>query len=126
MPSNEEDRLPDFLGQMRERGDGYSAPDEDYFNGMAERSLKTAKAPARVRLIGQRWFAVAASVLVLLLAGWWLLPAASTTGFTVDETVVRSSEELLAEIDPDLIGDYVNEEIDEFTLELYAEAPLKD
>lgn len=127
MPNKEDDNLPDVLRQLKSAKDGYTPPPDQYFLNLAERSLHVAKAPAVVKVGYRRWLAVAASVLVLLLAGWWIVgPAESGPYLANDQPDIPSSDELLADIEAELIDAYVTEQIDEFTLELYAEAPLQE
>ena len=127
MPNREEDKLPDLLQSLREQGDGLSSPGGDYFEAMARRSIEQAKKPAVERSLTSRWLAIAASVLVLMLAGWWMLQSVENAATTLTaEEPTMSSDELLAEINIEDIDAYVSEQIDEFTLELYDEAPLKD
>lgn len=128
MPTKDKDQLPDVLRDLREQGDGYLPPGEDYFAALAERSLAAATAPAVVRPVhSYRWLSVAVAVLLLLTAGWFALGLTDSGGDSpVAGSNLPSSDELLAEIDPAEIDDYVSEQIDEFTLELYAEAPLNE
>ena len=126
MPNSEEDRLPDFLQSLREQGDGLTGPDEDYFSAMATKAMAQAKQPASVRTLGGRWLAVAATVLLLLVAGWWSSREAGTEVLSANSGAQPSSDELLADINVEEIDAYISEQIDEFTLELYEEVPLKD
>lgn len=127
MPNREEEKLPELLQALREQGDGLSSPEADYFAALAKRSIAQAKAPATQRFLGGRWLAGAASVLVLMLAGWWMLqPSVSVDEAVAGQATTVSSEEILAEINIDDIDAYVSEQIDEFTQELYEEAPLKE
>lgn len=127
MPNREEEKLPDLLQSLRTQGDGLFSPGEDYFEAMAARSIAKAKVPAAQRSLTGRWWLMAASVLVLMLAGWWIIQTANNIdpAYAEQETA-RSSDELLAEINIEDIDAYVSEQIDEFTLELYEEAPSKE
>lgn len=127
MQRNEDDRLPGLLGELQQKGDGYVPPGEDYFSVMAARSFTEATAPARNRRLPLRWLAAAASVLLLVVTAWWISPAAGETELAdARPDPPPTSEELLGDLDPALIDDYVVEEIDAFTTELYAESPLQD
>lgn len=127
MPNREEDKLPDLLQSLRKQGDGFSSPGQDYFEAMAKRSLEQARQPAVRRSLSSRWLAIAASALVLMLAGWWMLkPGDDAASAITAQGSPMSSDELLAEINIEEIDAYISEQIDEFTLELYEEAPLKD
>ena len=127
MPNREEEQLPDILRALREQGDGLSTPDAAYFEDVAARAMAEARAPARQRSLTGRWLAVAASVLVIMFAGWWALqPAEGRMDATAQATAGQSSEDLLAEVSAEDIDAYISEQIDEFTLELYDEAPLQD
>jgi len=125
MSSKSDDQLPEILRNLRAHGDGYVPPSDAYFAELAERSKLAAQRPAVVRPY-RRWLSAAAAVLLLLVAGWWLADGRNDTGGLVAGETPRSSEELLADIDPEIIDAYVTEQIDEFNLELYAAAPLQD
>lgn len=126
MSSKSDDQLPEILRDMRTRGDGYVPPSDAYFAELAERSRRAAQQPAVVRTFPRRWLSAVAVVLLLLVAGWWVAGGTIDSGEPVAGRAQPSSEELLADIDPDIIGAYVTEQIDEFNLELYAEAPLQE
>ncbi len=126
MPNSEENKLPDFLHSLREQGDGLTGPGEDYFSAMATKSMAQAKQPASVRSFGGRWLAVAATVLLLLVAGWWFSRESGAETLLADTATELTSDELLADINVEEIDAYISEQIDEFTLELYEEVPLKD
>lgn len=127
MPNRDEDKLPDILRTLREQGDGLTSPGEAYFSNMAAKAIGKGKEPASVRPVAIRWVAVAASVLVLLTIGWWMSGASGEAEIPfAEQTVEMSSDELLAEINVEAIDAYVSEQIDEFTLELYEEVPIKD
>lgn len=118
--------LPDILQQLRERGDGYVAPGEDYFARMAERALRSAQAPAKQRRLTPRFYAVAAGMLLLLVAAWWKLAGPQQDAVAAVTSPRPSSAELLADIDPEIIDAYISEQIDAFTVELYTAAPVQE
>ena len=63
----------------------------------------------------------------LLFAAWWMMqPAEGTDSVIAGQDTTLSSDELLAEINVEDIDAYVSDQIDEFTLELYEEAPIKE
>lgn len=127
MSSKPDEQLPEFLQNMRARGDGYVPPSDAYFAELAERSRQAAQQPAAVRSHRRRWLGAAAAALLLLVAGWWSITNNDGVGALVAEAGSQpSSDELLADIDPEVIDAYVTEQIDEFSLELYAEAPLQE
>ncbi|MEM6770835.1 MAG: hypothetical protein AAF597_09650 [Bacteroidota bacterium] len=127
MSNKDKEQLPDVLTALKRKGDGFSSPDAAYFEAMADRAIQEAQKPAVRRALSRNWLAVAASVLVLVFAGWWLLNAGAEEGVVVAKAETRpSSDELLAEISIEDIDAYVSEQIDEFTLELYDQVPLKE
>jgi len=127
MPNREQEKLPDLLESLRKQGDGLSGPGEAYFEAIAAKAIAQAKAPAVKRSLRTRWLAVAASVIGLLFATWWIVqPAEGTDPSIAEKDITLSSDELLAEINVEDIDAYVSDQIDEFTLELYEEAPIKE
>lgn len=134
MPTKDKNELPGILRDLREGGDGYRPPGDDYFAALAERSLAAAAEAAAAEetavirpIRSLRWLSAAAVLLILFAAGWFMLDGNNTAGdLPVADRGFPSSDELLAEIDPEEIDDYVSEQIDEFTLELYAEVPLNE
>lgn len=126
MLNSEEEKLPEFLRSLRKRGDGLTTPEEAYFSAMAGKAIAASKRSAPVRLLYRNWLAVAASVMLLLVAGWWFSRGGTGETLQADKAVAQSSDELLSEINVEEIDAYVSEQIDEFTLELYEEASLKD
>lgn len=126
MPNREEDQLPGILKGMQGKGDGFTAPSEDYFARMAERVTAAAEAPAAVRPAYGRWLSIAASVLLLMVAGWYITSDTTVVNLANDGTVLPTSDELLAGITAEDIDAYLIEELDDLTLEqLYEEAPEK-
>lgn len=123
MPTKEDFELPDELSRLQVRGDGYRPPGPDYFASLADKALSEARPPTRVRRLPRRWLAVAASFLLLLAAGWFLLSGLNTSGADqlAEKTTTVSAEELLADIDPELLDDYIDEHLEDFETELYAD-----
>lgn len=107
--------LPEQLRRLKERGDGFTGPDADYFDALATRSLRAAgQRPATRRTRFRRLrplLAVAAALLLLLTAGWWVARSPSPAA------PAPSSDELLAEISDETIEWYVDEHLEEFDLE---------
>ncbi|MFT7121635.1 MAG: hypothetical protein ACJAZ9_001817 [Neolewinella sp.] len=126
MPNREEDQLPGILRGMKGKGDGFTAPSEDYFARMAERVTAAAEAPAAVRPAYGRWLSIVASVLLLMVAGWYITSDTTVVNLANDGTVMPTSDELLAGITAEDIDAYLNEELDDLTLEqLYEATPEK-
>lgn len=127
MSNNDDPQLSGFLAGLREKGDGFRAPTPDYLEEITNRALQDAVRPAVVRPLYRTWLAVAAAVLLLLLAGTFLLPALTTDadGPTASQPVNYNSEALLADLEPEIIDAYIADQLDEFETELYASAPLK-
>jgi len=124
MQSKEE--LPATLQALKIKGDDWQCPDEAYFNTMAEQAMMRANQPPIARrLLTNHRLAIAASILLLLLAGWWLKPGIQRTLIAEYKSTAKS-EELLAEIALEEIDAYVTEQIDEFTQELYDEVLPND
>lgn len=127
MHSDETDKLPPILEKWRQAGDGWVCPEDDYFADMTARVLAEGKAPARRRWLVPRGWAVAAGMLLLALAGWWVVTtAASAPDPVITEQKTVTVDELLANVAPEELDAYVNDQIDEFSAELYYEMPLNE
>ena len=120
MLPKDEQSLPERLAGMRGRGDGLRTPDGDYFAELARRSLAAAReTPVRQLPVRRRamtyWLGLAAGLLLLLGVAWWALRSPTPADRP-------SSEELLAEIDAAIIGDYLQENVDDYDTELLYDA----
>ena len=114
MPLRDKDQLPELLRSLRADGDGLPRPEADYFSRLAETAIREGKRPERrPPPIPRYWLGAAATVLLLLLAGWLLLD-----GRTSEPPPPRSVDALLADVDADLIEEYISEHIEEYDTEL--------
>ena len=131
MSSNEDPRLSGPLADLRNTGDGFRTPPPAYFNDLADRVLDAdaARHPAVTRRLYQPWMAIAATLLLLCVAGFLLWPAPTVTdGYLAADnphppTANRpmTTDEILAEIDPAEIEAYISADLDNFESELYAD-----
>lgn len=128
MSSNEDPRLSGPLANLRDQGDGFRTPSTTYFDELAERAIQEAgqKNATVTRRLYQPWMSIAASLLVLLVAGFLLWPTdndQSTTenGQLLTDNRQPTTDEILADIDPADIEAYITSDLDNFETELYAD-----
>lgn len=134
MSSNEDPRLHGPLADLRKQGDGFRTPSSAYFDDLAERAIKgAAREPAVTRRLYQPWMAIAASLLVLLVAGFLLWPTDNGQPIThngqpttanqqpTTDNGQPTTDDILADIDPADIEAYISEDLDNFEAELYAD-----
>lgn len=124
MSSNENHELSGHLADLRKRGDGFRTPEPDYFEALAERSIKAGRQPARTVSINRKWMGLAAAIALLLIATFVLLPTTTETDQLTTNNTTTASEELLAEIDASDIEAYIADNLDNFETELYAAVPV--
>lgn len=128
MSSNEDPRLSGPLADLRAQGDGFRTPPPAYFDELAGLALQgAAQQPAVTRRLYRPWMAMAASLLLLLIAGFLLRPAndpqltTATSGQPTTDNRQLTTDEILAEIDPAEIEAYITADLDNFEAELYAD-----
>jgi len=121
MSSNDEPRLSPPLADLRGRGDGFRTPRPAYFDDLAERVLQS-ETPRRsvTRRVLRSWLAVAASLLVLLVAGFLHWPAHNPQPVSGNPQP-KTADEILADIDPADIEAYITADLDNYEAELYAD-----
>lgn len=121
MSNNEDPRLSGPLADMRANGDGFRTPPPDYFDALTDRVLKdVARPPAVTRRLYQPWMAIAASLLLLLVAGFLLFPNSTDNQLATDNRQPTTADELLADLDPEDIEAYIATDLDNFESEIYA------
>jgi hypothetical protein len=124
MSNNDKDQLPELLGAMKSRGDGYRTPGPEYFSALADRSIEVGKKPA-LRATIFRWSAGVAASLLLALALWFMVGPSDNEGRLVADQV-SESELLLAEVSEEDIDAYITEQLYDFETELLESAPLNE
>lgn len=120
MSNNEDPNLPDFLDDLRKRGDGFRTPAPGYFEELAERSIQAGRQPARTVFISRTWLGVAASIALIFLATVIFWPSSTDGPQIAQATVQPASEDLLAAINTSDIEAYIADNLDNFEAELYA------
>ncbi|MBC6994228.1 hypothetical protein QWY85_08090 [Neolewinella lacunae] len=124
MHSKESEELPAALRALREKGDGFVSPPDAYFAQLAQETVARVHRPAVVRTWRSATWAVAASLLLLL--GLWLALDRDFRGEGTTTPMAQatpSSAELLADIPPEAIEEYIGSRLSEFETELYAAQP---
>ena len=121
MSNNEDPQLSGPLADLHARGDGFRTPPTAYFDELAGRAIQNAASKTAVtRRLYQPWMAIAASLLVLLVAGFLLWPT-NNDQLTTDNRQPITADEILADIDPADIEAYIANDLDNFEAELYAD-----
>jgi len=114
--------LPELLRGLKGHGDGMMSPGKDYFEAMAQATIREGQRPAATRSLPLlRWLA-AAGLVLLLLGGWIFSREAAGEESLADKPL--NSEELLNQLSVEDIDAYIDDQLHDFEPELYAEAPL--
>lgn len=123
--SMNEDQLPNLLGGLKKKGDGFTSPPPTYFAELAAKVVQqeqlaeqpTAPKRGRIRQLVPVLMAMAAALLLLV----WFKPWAATNelGTTGNELAVTETElnEALASLTDEDILSYITENIADFELE---------